>query len=128
MKKYLEANNFESIDFIYNNSYIYENRIICGARGWEAEDKKMLRRENMRLELSLQDGIKKYGKDKEIIVCMHYPPEFNFIATMKKYNVKKCIYGHIHGESHKDAIQGSINGIEFKLVSADYLDFKLTQI
>ena len=60
-------------------------------------DKKMLNRENLRLEMSLQDAVKKYGKDKEIILCMHYPPTA-FIHTMKKYNVKQCIYGHLHGE------------------------------
>ena len=47
---------------------------------------------------------------------------------MKAYNVKKCIYGHLHGESISDAVQGEIEGIEFKLVSADYLDFKLVKI
>ena len=47
---------------------------------------------------------------------------------MKKYNVKKCYYGHLHGASIIDAIQGNIEGIEFKLVSADGLDFKLLRI
>ena len=56
---------------------------------------------------------------------MHYPPfnsyeekDLNFIETMKKYNVKQCFYGHIHGkEAHKEAVQGEIQGIEFKLIS-----------
>jgi len=131
MRKFLEENNFESIDFIQNNSYLHEDRIICGARGW-ADDKKILKRENIRLEISLKDGISKYGEDKEIIVCMHYPPftsaeelDVNFIHTMKKYNVKKCIYGHIHGVQVDEK---NIYGIEFKLVSSDYLDFKLIEI
>ena len=69
---------------------------------------------------------------------MHYPPitnsailnklELTFIETMKKYNVKKCFYGHLHSHSHKDAIEGNIEGIELKLISADYLDFKLMRI
>ena len=139
MKKYLEENNFDKIDFLYNNSYIYEDKIICGTRGWEAgansEDRKILRRENLRLEMSLEDGVKKYGDDKEIIVCMHYPPfsesdelEYDLIATMKKYNVKKCIFGHIHGGTNVETIQGNVDGIEFKLVSSDFLDFKLIKI
>ena len=49
-------------------------------------------------------------------------------STMKKYNISKCIYGHIHGEGHKEAKEGKFFGIEFKLVSSDYLDFKLIQI
>jgi len=146
MRKYLKENNFEDIDFIYNNSYLYEDRIIAGTRGWAvgensraghpsaSTDNKMFKRENARLELSIEDGIKKYGDDKEIIVCMHFPPfsnteqiDMNFISTMKKYNVKTCIYGHIHGE-FDSAVIGNMQGIEFKLVSSDYLDFRLMKI
>jgi predicted phosphohydrolase len=139
MREYVKTNNFNNIDFIYNNSYIYENRIISGTRGWDkgdsSEDKKIIKREKLRLELSLADGVKNFGEDKEIIVCMHYPPfneyeenEFNFINTMKKYNVKKCIYGHLHGEGSKEAKQGEIKGIEFKLASSDYIDFKPLEV
>ena len=139
MREYLKENNFENIDFLYNNSYFYENTIIAGTRGWgtqEDDAEKIIKRENLRLELSLQDGIKKYGEDKEIIVCMHYPPitgfeksELNFINTMKKYNVKTCIYGHIHGkDAQNEAITGEYRGINFKLVSSDFTDFKLIKI
>lgn len=140
MRGYLKENNFEGIDFIYNNSYIYDNKIIVGTRGWQdaktSEDKKLIKRENLRLELSLQDGIKKYGDDKEIIVCMHYPPfnnyeelDMNYIKTMKKYNVTTCIYGHLHGETAcKEAKEGIFNEINFKLVSCDYTEFDLIQI
>lgn len=142
MRNYLKANNFNTIDFIYNNSYCYENIIITGTRGWTLNDLegtgKILNRELGRLELSLQEGIMKYGTDKEIIVFMHYPPitnssllnnlELKFVEIMKKYNVSKCMYGHLHGRSHKDAIEGIVEGIEFTLVSGDYLDFKLMKI
>ena len=141
MKKYLQEKHFEDIDFLYNNSYLIENKIIVGTRGWnllEDNDKKMLNREEIRLKLSIEDGIKKYGEDKEIIVFMHYPPitwtclsqkiNMNFINIMEKYNVRKCYYGHLHGTSHKDAVEGNINGIELKLISADYLDFNLLKI
>jgi predicted phosphohydrolase len=139
MRKFLKEYNFDNIDFLYNNSYFIDDYIICGTRGWVGtnaeENKKILKREKQRLELSLEDGIKKYGIDKKIVVCTHYPPfndldgeEYNFINTMKKYNVEKCIYGHLHGMAHKDAKEGLIEGIEFKLVSSDYLDFKLMKL
>ena len=142
MRKFLEENNFTNIDFLYNNSYEFENKILCGTRGWsitdEEMDKKLINRELIRLELSIQDGIKKYGNDKEIIVFMHYPPitkakiitqqEADFVEMMKKYNVKRCYYGHLHGISINDAVEGVIEGIELKLVSADGLDFKLLKI
>lgn len=142
MREYLKQNNFENIDFIYNNSYQFENYIITGTRGWTINDLeaegKILNRELGRLELSLNEGITKYGKDKEILVFMHYPPitnsavlnnlELKFVNKMKEYNVKKCMYGHLHSRSHKDAIEGIVQTIDFKLVSADYLDFKLMKI
>ncbi len=141
MKKYLQEKHFENIDFLYNNSYLIENKIIVGTRGWnllENNDKKMLNREKIRLEFSIEDGIKKYGKDKEIIVFMHYPPitlsclsqkiNMDFIETMEKYKINKCYYGHLHGTSHKDAVEGNIHGIDLKLISADYLDFNLLKI
>ena len=142
MKKFLKEKNFTNIDFLYNNSYEYEDKIICGTRGWSIADheadKKLINRELIRLELSLKNGIELYGDQKEIIVFMHYPPitkstilsnqEADFVNLMKKYNVKRCYYAHLHGVSINDAIEGNIEGIEFKLVSADGLDFKLLQI
>ena len=140
LNEYMEKNQFKDISFLYNNSYEFEENIIVGTRGWvlnsnEEEDKKILNRELLRLELSITDGIKKYGEDKNIIVCMHYPPtnknfleKSEFMKIMQKYNVKKCIYGHLHGESHSEAVEGNIGKIELKLVSADYLNFKLTKI
>lgn len=142
MRAFLKENNYTNIDFLYNNSYEFEDKIICGTRGWsiidEDADKKLINRELIRLELSLQEGINKYGTDKEIIVFMHYPPitkakivsekEAEFVQLMKKYNVKRCFYGHLHGASIADAIEDEVEGIEFKLVSADGLDFKLLKI
>lgn len=139
MREYLKENEFTNIDFLYNNSYLYENYIIAGTRGWQwsdsEEDYKLLKREMLRLELSIQAGIKSFGEDKKIIICTHYPPfnttkneEINYIELMKKYNVEKCIYGHLHGVSHKDAIQGNIEGIDFQLVSSDYTNFGLEKI
>lgn len=138
MRKYLKENNFENIDFIYNNSYLVENKILTGTRGWnllESENSnKMINRESIRLKLSIEDGIQKYGEDKEIIVFMHYPPitqsnkDSEFIKIIEQYNVKYCYYGHLHGKSHQDAIEGEIQGINFKLVSADYLNFDLIKI
>lgn len=142
MREFVAENGFENIDFLYNNSYLVEDKIIVGTRGWtlqeSAENRKMINRENERLKLSLKDGIEKYGEDKEIIVFMHYPPInskellgnsfLDFYKTMKEYNVKDCYYGHLHGNSHKEAIEGEVGGINFHLISADYLSFKLVKV
>lgn len=141
MKKYLRENDFNNIEFLYNNAYLVENKIIVGTRGWinswrSQENYKILKRENDRLKLSIEDGIKKYGNTKEMVAFIHYPPfykevvpeEIDFIKTLNKFNIKKCYYAHLHGESHREAIEGNINGIEFKLVSSDYLNFDLIEI
>ena len=144
MKNYLEENNFNNIDFLYNNSFLIEDKIIVGTRGWALLDtensRKMVKREAARLELSLKSAIEKYGEQKEIICIMHYPPVLatymkneytynsEFLDVMKKYNVKRCYYGHLHGASHKDAIEGKVEGINLKLISGDYLNFKLEKI
>ena len=142
MRKFLEENNFKNIDFIYNNSYEYEGKIIVGTRGWaqgeDEETKRILKREAIRLELSIKDGIEKFGEGKEIIAFMHYPAisyhdiEKNimndFIKILKKYNVKRCYYGHLHSTSIKEAVEGIHFGIDFNLVSADGVDFKLKKI
>lgn len=82
----------------------------------------------MRLELSLKStsALLQLGR---IIVAMHYPPfspdgkSSEFVEIMRKYDVEKCLYGHLHGNSFKGAVTGEVHGIEFHLVSADYLNF-----
>lgn len=144
MQNFLNENNIKDIDFLHNNSFEIEDKIICGTRGWtlaneESENsKKMLKREAMRLELSIKDAISKYGADKEIIVCMHYPPitktqitnleTTEIFEILKKYEIKRCFYGHLHSASIKEALQGNIRGVNLNLISADGLDFKLYKI
>lgn len=141
MKKFLEERNFKNIDFLYNNSFLIENKIIVGTRGWvtnpnSKENYKILKRENDRLKISLESGIKSFGEDKEIIAFLHYPPfykdvvpeEIDFKRTLENYKVKKCFYGHLHSDSHKEAIEGKLNGVEYYLVSSDYLKFDLLEI
>ena len=71
---------------------------------------------------------------------MHYPPiaktkmkneytyDSKFLDIMKQYKIKKCYYGHLHGNSHKDAVEGNVEGIDFYLISGDYLQFRLKLI
>ena len=144
MKQYLKENEFNNIEFLHNNSYCIENKVIVGTRGWafidSENDRKLIKREVERLKISIRDAIEKYGDDKEIICIMHYPPiaknrmkneytyDSEFIDVMKEYNVKKCYYAHLHASSHKDAVEGNIEGINFYLISGDYVGFKLKRI
>ena len=139
---FLKDNNIDNINILYNNSYLIEDKIIVGTRGWNIldreEDSKMIKRECGRLELSINDGIKKYGNNKEIIAFLHYPPltkeykyhpeKSEFVQIFNKYGIKRCYYGHLHGKAHNDAVEGEVNGINYKLISADYLKFDLLEI
>ena len=138
MRNYIKEKKFENIDFLHNNSYEFEDKIITGTKGWnlsaDDEDIRLTNREVARLELSIKDGINRYGNDKEIIVFMHYPPvtknymQTGYMEIMKKYNIKRCYYGHLHAQSIIDAVEGDVDGIELKLVSSDGVDFKLQKI
>ena len=130
---------FKSIYFMQNDSYTYKDYAICATRGWmqedndkydEENDKKITARELIRLSLSLE----KADKDKKIIVMLHYPP-FNmdleanqFHELMKEHGVYKCVYGHLHAAGHRFRREGLIDGIDYSLVSSDYLNFKLKLI
>ena len=114
-----------------NNCYDYEEFAICGTRGWFFEeeksgehDEKVFKRELIRLETSL-----KAAEGRTKIVFLHYPPRYKgyecpeILELLHKYQVKQCLYGHLHGASHGLAMEGLWDGIEYKLVSADKLGF-----
>ena len=131
LNSFLAENNFDTIKFLHNNHYAYEKYGICGTRGWINEtsvpaDAKVLAREAQRLEVSIKSAL---SENLEPIVFLHYPPVFgnesnyDILDVMYKYNVKKCYYGHLHGNAHKYAICGESEGINFNLISADFVQF-----
>ena len=60
---------------------------------------------------------------------LHYPPVYTgtsapeIVATLKDYGIRRCFYGHLHGNAIRYAVQGDVDGIRYKLVSADGLRF-----
>lgn len=134
--------NYQTMSFLQNNSFIFDKKVIVGTRGWESRDaasfdendEKVFTRELARLELSINDALNKYDDYDEIIAMFHYPPfdkkmiPNEFEEILKKYNIKKVIYGHIHGNLAKKMPQGDINGIEYFCVSGDLIDFKPLKI
>lgn len=134
MNAFLAENDIQNISFLFNNCFFYGDTAICGTRGWffeedfkESHDEKIFRRELLRLEASLSAAQRE--NPREILCFLHYPPLYiNFccdeiIALMKKYGVSRCIYGHLHSDSLKYAVEGLHEGIEFTLVSGDHVDF-----
>jgi len=131
MNRFLEEKGFDSTSILHNNHFAYGQYGICGTRGWinddsEPADAKVLAREAMRLEMSLASAEK---EGLEPIVFLHYPPlygnEYNadLLDVMYRHGIKKCFYGHVHGKGHRYAVNGERDGIDFRLVSADYVQF-----
>ena len=133
---FVSDNGFSTISFLFNNAYLTEGISICGTRGWirengEPADKKVLNREAGRLEASLQAGVNLGG---ELVAFIHYPPIYGteenaqIIELLHKYNVKRCYYAHLHGNSVKGALNGERMGVYYKLVSADGVGFDPVKI
>ena len=43
---------------------------------------------------------------------------------LEQYRVARCYYGHLHGPARRLAIEGEREGVRYKLVSADHVDFQ----
>ncbi len=129
MNKFVSENGFDTISFLHNNSFDFDDFSICGSRGWffdsdEEQDEKVLNREVQRIKLSLDSA-----RFENKIVFLHYPPITTndtcdeIINLLKNYGIKKCYYGHLHGVAAKFAFDGEVDGIDFKLISCDRLGF-----
>ncbi len=139
LEKFFKENDINTISILHNNAIDIGEYILCGTRGWskiessdKKLDKKIIERERQRLILSLEAGIKLQNLQqtkKEILVAMHFPPFLNeFQSVLKEYDVKKCIYGHLHGYGHCMIKEGIIDNIEYIMVSCDYTKFKLVKL
>jgi len=129
--RFFDDLGIDTIEILHNNCYFYGDIALCGTRGWFYEeesgsehDKKILNRELGRLETSL-----KAAGDREKFCFLHYPPRYReyvcreIVELLEQYEVKRCFYGHIHGSGAQYAVQGAVEGIDYTMVSADYLQF-----
>ena len=131
LSKYMEENHFSNISFLYNNSFNDSGIHICGTKGvpyqnlaeLNEQDDKIYHREVGRLELSIEHAKKQ--ADGEIVAFFHYKPQEGsaFIEIMKESGIKRCFYGHLHGETSDYHRENYIDGIRMELMSCDFLDF-----
>ena len=138
MEEFLADNSFDTIRILNNNAVAFEDAAICGTRGWsvqdnnDEDDERIIDREKKRLILTLEEAIKL--KKKRLIVGIHYPPfdrhgeENGFLEIMRNYGVDICAYGHLHSYAHKNAVEGNLGGVELRLVSGDFVDFRPVKI
>lgn len=130
MQRFFQGNGISSIDILHNNCYFYRDYALCGTRGWFYEEEqsghneKIFNREVLRLEASL-----KAAGGRPILAFLHYPPLYTgyrcpeILRKLEEYGVERCFYGHLHGPTHKRAIEGRLGTVEYHLVAADYLQF-----
>ena len=135
MNSFFAEKGFSHLHILHNNCTLYGETALCGTRGWFFEEngsphwEKVFNRELIRLEASL-----KAAGEREKICFLHYPPLYKgyrceeIIELMTRYGVKACYYGHLHGPSHRLAIQGMQDEINYQLVAADFIGFKPKKI
>lgn len=130
MRRFFQENGLDSLEILHNNAYFYEDWALCGTRGWFYEEEasghneKVLNREVGRLEASLRAA-----GGRPILAFLHYPPLYTgyrcpeVVSKLEEYRVQRCFYGHLHGPTHKRAVEGTVGNVAYSLVSADYLGF-----
>ncbi len=136
--------------FLQNNFTFYEDYALVGTKGFtfegpfyldrwgnvtgwdekrEEQAKKLIDRELARLRKSFclaeEAGYRKF------IMFLHYPPTnileetSVFTDIAEEYKVKAVVYSHCHGERRfGDSIRGEFHGVQYMLVSGDYLEFQ----
>lgn len=135
-QRFCQENGFGNMFVLNNNCYEYEDFAICGTRGWyfeeqksSAHDEKIFRRELMRLETSL-----KAAGEKPKLVFLHYPPRSKgyecpeILELLHRFGVRRCFYGHLHGSSHRLAVEGVWDGVDYALLAADFINFRPVKV
>lgn len=132
MDQFFAENGLDSLRIVHNDAAVVDDRFaVCGSRGWffdaeEDADKLVLLREAGRLRTSIR-AAKETGK--EPVVFLHYPPLYadqvcpEIMDVLVEEGITCCYYGHVHSNGIRLAVQGNVNGIEFRLISADALRF-----
>lgn len=132
MDLFFEQNGFDSLRIVHNDAVTVGDRYaVCGTRGWffdaeEDADKLVLLREAGRLRTSIK-AAKETGLTP--VVFLHYPPRYadqicpEILAVLEEEEMTHCFYGHVHSNGIRLAVQGEVEGIHYRLISADALQF-----
>lgn len=129
MNLFLENNNFDTIQFVFNSAIPVGEYVICGSRGWFFDDKeqskKVILREAGRLRTSLEKAI---ATGLKPLVFLHYPVVYKeqvckeLLDVLLEFDIKEAWYGHIHGAGRQPA-KITYSGIDFHLITCDSIDF-----
>ena len=128
LREFFKENEIDDVEILFNNTVIAENFAIAGTRGWfydAAADDKIIAREVGRLEKSLSEA---EATGLPVLLFLHYPPVYGnevcreILDVIKKHNIKTVYHGHIHGSGFNNAVK-EYEGVEFRLISCDCIDF-----
>jgi predicted phosphohydrolase len=131
--------------FLQNNHASYGDCALVGTKGYCFENldsfehfRMIQERELQRLQASFDSAVD--AGFTRFIVFLHYPPtsalwpvdedspEFAsspFTELAESYGAEQVIYAHCHGEARfGDSLEGTVRGVDYHLVSGDYLEFK----
>ena len=133
LNAFVEARGFSTIRFLFNNAYLADGFAVCGTRGWffdedggAEENEKIILREAGRLRTGIEAALALGG---EPTVFTHYPVAADgavcepLFGVLREYGIRRCFFGHIHGEKTARYDDYAVEGIRFSLVSADRLGF-----
>ena len=129
---------------LQNDAHDLGDVVVAGSRCWSAPgaldytaaDEKIYLREASRLRSSLDAG-RKLAAGRPLIAAIHYPPfaadrarsATVFPDLLEEFGVQLCVYGHLHGRhAHRTAFEGERNGIRYRLIACDRLDFAPVQV
>ena len=110
MRRFFAENGITTIDILHNNCHFYGEYALCGTRGWFFEEDQK-------------------PHNEKVLAFLHYPPLYEgyrcaeILEVLQRYRVERCYYGHLHGPTHRRAMEGSYGGVDYYLISADYLRF-----
>lgn len=141
MNTFFSVNSLDTLNILYNGAIEVEEYILAGSRGWfvdkstqpqgtvNADYDKIVNREKIRLKMSLDEAKKlQEASNKEILVFFHFPPVWNdfvceeLVCLLKEYEISRAYFGHIHGVYNVSSLF-EYEGIRFKMISADFIDF-----
>jgi predicted phosphohydrolase len=141
MKSFFAQNELDTLEILYNGAIEVENYILAGSRGWFVDKStqpqgavnvdydKVINREKIRLGMSLDEAKKLQDiSGKEILAFFHFPPVWSdfvceeLVSLLKEYNISRVYFGHIHGSYNVSSVF-EYDGIQFKMISADFIDF-----
>ena len=114
--------------------YTFEGPFYLNRRGkitgWDEQEEenadRLVEREAKRLRTSFEQA--KAAGYTRYIMFLHYPPtsilqkRSVFTDIAEEYGADQVIYAHSHGEHRfHDSIEGEFRGVNYQLVSGDYL-------